>query len=188
VSGEACGATDRGWPWVPPWGPEGPERPSPRPQDPEDPPADERGQPPCPTRTHRLGITATCPLGCVSHPCAGKASDQRLAERAGAPVPPGSGRDQEQGWEGVFLPGITRFHPQNTPRGGERTPPEQATHRRLSAISSRSEHAMGGVKRESMGQDNIRLVKDGLRDCLMESCGGLPHFRLPYRPWHSTSS
>ena len=74
--------------------------------------------------------------------------------------------------------------PQKKPRGGEFTPPENATNRRLSSISIRIEHAIGRVKRDRMVKDKRRLFKDGIRDTMRETCGGLHHFRLQYRPWH----
>jgi hypothetical protein len=85
-----------------------------------------------------------------------------MAERAGDTLPPGSCLDQEKGFQGFVLPGITIFQPQKTPRGGELTPPEQATNRRISSISIRIEHASGGVKRDRMVKANIRLLKDGI--------------------------
>ena len=96
----------------------------------------------------------------LSHTCAGKASDQSLAERAGSPLPPGSGLDQEQGFQGFFLLGSTLVPPKQTPRGGELTPPEHATTRRLSSISIRIEPAMGGVTRGRMVTDTI-LPREG---------------------------
>jgi hypothetical protein len=101
-----------------------------------------------------------------------------------SPLPPGSGLDQEKGFQGLFLPGITIVQPKNTPPGGELTPPEQATNQRISSISIRIEHAIGGVKRYRIVKDNIRLLKDGIRDSMMEACGGWHNFRLQYRPWH----
>jgi hypothetical protein len=83
----------------------------------------------------------------LSHTCAGKASDKSLAELAGYTLPPGSCLYQDKGFQGFFLPGITIVQPKKTLRGGELTPPEQATNRRMSSISIRIEHAIGGVKR-----------------------------------------
>jgi hypothetical protein len=128
-------------------------------------------------------IRETCHVCFWSHTCAGQASDQRLAALAGETLPPGSCLDQDQGVQGVVLPGITLFQAKQTPRGGELTPPEQATTRRLASSSIRMEHAHGGVKRERMVQDNIRLSKDGLRDTMMDTCCGLHTFRLQCRPW-----
>jgi hypothetical protein len=124
----------------------------------------------------------------LSHTCEGKASEKSMAELAGSTLPPGSGLEQEKGFQGCFLPGITLFQAKKTPRGGELTPPdEQATNRRLSSISIRIEHAIGGVKRDRMVKDNIRLLKDGIRETMMEICWGLPNFRLQSRPWRYAS-
>jgi hypothetical protein len=43
------------------------------------------------------------------------------------------------------------------------------------------------VKRYRMVKDKIRLLKDGIRDIMMETCCGLHNFRLQYRPWHYAS-
>jgi hypothetical protein len=85
------------------------------------------------------------------------------------------------------MPGITIVQPKKTPRGGELTPPEQATNRRISSIRIRIDHAIGGVKRSRIVKDKIRLLKDGIRDTIMETCCGLHNFRLQYRPWHYAS-
>jgi len=115
----------------------------------------------------------------------GKASQTSMAELSGYPLPAGSGLDQDQGVQGFFRPGGTVFQPQKNPRGGELTPPERATNGQSSSIRRRIEHAIGGVKRDRGGKDTIRLLKDGIRDAVMEPCCGLPNFRLEYRPWHS---
>ena len=129
-------------------------------------------------------INETGHIDCLSHPCEGQASEKSLAELAGDPLPPGSGLDQDQGCQGFSLQDVTIVQPKKTPRGGELPPPEQATNRRSSSIRIRIEHAIGGVKRYRMVKDNIRLLKDGLRDAVMDTCGGLHNFRLQYRPWH----
>ena len=100
-----------------------------------------------------------------------------------SPLPPGSGLDHDKGFQGVSLQEVTSVQPKNTPPGGALTPPEQATHRRMSSISMRMEHAIGGVKRYSIVKDNIRLLTDGMRDTIMDTCGGLHNVRLQYRPW-----
>ena len=67
---------------------------------------------------------------------------------------------------------------------------EDGTATLLGVVSGaiRIEHAIGGVKRDRMVKDNIRLVKDGIHDIMMETCGGLNNFRLLYRPWHYANS
>ena len=51
-------------------------------------------------------------------------------------------------------------------------------------IRIRIEHALGGVKRDRIVKDQSRLIKDGIRESIMETCGGLPNFPLQDRPWH----
>jgi DDE superfamily endonuclease len=129
-------------------------------------------------------ITETCHVCFLSHTYEGNASDKSVAELAGYTLPPGSCLDQEKGFQGFCLQNVTIVQPKKKPLGGELTPPEQATNRRLSSIRIRIEHAIGGVKRYRIVKDNIRLLKDGMRDAVMETCGGLHNFRLQYRPWH----
>jgi hypothetical protein len=132
-------------------------------------------------------IHETCPVCFVSHTDDGNASEKRLAELAGDPWPPGSCLDHDQGFQGCCLQDVTSVQPKTTPPGGERTPPEQATHRRRSSSSLRSEDALGGVKRDRIVKDNIRLLQDGMRDAVRETCGGWHHVRLQHRPWHYAS-
>jgi DDE superfamily endonuclease len=123
-------------------------------------------------------------MGCVSATSEGKANDNSLAELEGDRVPPGSGLSQELGFQGFVLADVTSIQPQKKPRGGELTPPENATNRRSSSSRIRIEQAIGGVKRFRLVNDKIRLWKDRIRDTVMETCCGLHNFRLEYRPWH----
>jgi hypothetical protein len=132
-------------------------------------------------------LNETCHLCFLSPTGEGKASDKSIAELAGYTLPPGSCLEQDKGFQGFVLPGITIVQPKKTPRGGELTPPEKATNGRISSIRIRIEHAMGGVKRSRMVKDKIRLLTDGIRDTMMETCCGLHNFRVQYRPWHYAS-
>jgi DDE superfamily endonuclease len=123
----------------------------------------------------------------LSHTYEGKASAIRLAELAGYTLPPGSCLYQDKGFQGFCLQDVTIVQPKKTPPGGELTPPEEATNRRISSIRIRIEHVIGGVKRDRIVKDNIRLLKDRVRDTIMETCGGVHNFRLQYRPWHYAS-
>jgi hypothetical protein len=163
---------------------DGTERPIHRPTDPEEQQEYDRGQKKCHTLKNLLVITETCHVGFLSHTCEGQASDKSLAEEAGYPLPSGSCLHQDKGFQGFFQDGITIFQPKKTPPGGELTPPEKAANRRLSSIRIRIEQAIGGVKRDRIVKDTIRLLKDGIRDTVMDTCGGLHNFRLHYRPWH----
>ena len=119
----------------------------------------------------------------LSHTSEGKASDKSLAEEAGYTFPPGSCLYQDKGFQGFCLEDVTIVQPKIKPPGGELTPPEKATNRRISSIRIRIEHAIGGVKRDRIVKDKIRLLKDGIRDTVMETCCGLHDVRLQYRPW-----
>ena len=114
----------------------------------------------------------------------GKANDKSLADLEGYTLPQGSCLYQDMGFQGFTLNGITIVQPKKTPRGGELTLPEKAANRAISSIRIRIEHAIGGVKRYRIVKDKIRLLKDGLRDTIMETCCGLHNFRLQYRRWH----
>jgi hypothetical protein len=115
---------------------------------------------------------------------AGKAHDTSLAALEGYTLPRGRGLDQDLGFQGDTGEGITIVHPKNKPPGGALTPPENAAKRAISSLRSRIEHAIGGVKRYRRVKDTIRLLTDGIRDTIMETCGGLHNFRRQYRPWH----
>jgi hypothetical protein len=117
----------------------------------------------------------------------GKANDKSLADLEGYSLPSGSCLYQDMGFQGFVLAGITIVQPKKKPRGGELTPQEKATNRRISSIRIRIEHAIGGVKRYRIVKDKIRLLKDRIRDAVMETCCGLHNFRLQYRPWNYAS-
>jgi hypothetical protein len=114
----------------------------------------------------------------------GKEHDKSLADLAGYTLPRGSYLDQDLGVQGYTREGITIVQPKKKPRGGELTPPEKVAKRAISSIRIRIEHAIGGVKRYRMVKDKIRLLKDRMRDTIMETCCGLHNFRLQYRPWN----
>jgi hypothetical protein len=132
-------------------------------------------------------IDDACQICFLSATYEGKANDKTLAELEGYRLPPGSYLYQDMGFQGFVLADVTIIQPKKKPRGGELTPPEKATNRRISSIRIRIEHAIGGVKRYRIVKDKIRLLKDGIRDTVMETCCGLHNFRLQYRPWHYAS-
>ena len=166
---------------------DGTARPIHRPSDPEEPQEYDSGKKTCHTLNNLLVITETCQVCFLRHTSEGQASDKRLAEEAGYTLPPGSCLYQDQGFQGFCLEDITIVQPTKKPPGGELTPPEKAANRRSSSIRIRLEHASGGVKRYRIVKDKIRLLKDGIRDAVMETCCGLHNVRLRYRPWHYAS-
>jgi hypothetical protein len=163
---------------------DGTERPIHRPTDPEAQEEYDSGKKKGHTRTNLLVISETCHICCLSPTCEGNASVKSLAELAGDPLPPSSCLYQEKGFQGFSLQDVTIVQPKKKPPGGELTPPEKATNRRIASIRSRIEHAIGGVKRDRIVKDKIRLLKDRLRDAVMETSCGLHNVRLQHRPWH----
>jgi hypothetical protein len=166
---------------------DGTERPIHRPTDPEEQQEYDSGKKQCHTRNNLLVIQETCHVCCLSHTWEGKATEKSMAKWSGYRLPPGSCLYQDQGFQRFFLPDMTIFQPKKTPPGGELASPEKETNRRISSIRIRIEHANGGVKRDRIVKDKIRLLKDGIWDTVLETCCGLHNFRLQYRPWHYAS-
>jgi hypothetical protein len=129
-------------------------------------------------------INETCHICFLSPTYEGRMHDKTIAELEGYRLPPGSCLYQDMGFQGFFLADVTLMQPKKKPRGGELTPPEKAINCRISSIRIRIEHAIGGVKRYRIVKDKIRLLKDRIRDTVMETCCGLHNFRLQYRPWY----
>jgi hypothetical protein len=88
-------------------------------------------------------INETCHVCFLSHTYEGKASDKSLAELAGYTLPPGSSLYQDRGFQGFCLQDVTIVQPKKTPPGGELTPPETATNRRISSIRIRIRQYQG---------------------------------------------
>ena len=187
VCGEVRDASDgRRLHYAPLWH-DGTERPIHRPADPAAQQEYDRGKKKGHTRKNLLLSTETCQVCFLSHPSEGKASDKSLAELSGYTLPPGSWLDHDKGFQGFCLEDVTIVHPKKKPSDRELTPPEPATNRRIASIRIRIEHAIGGVKRYRIVKGKIRLLKEGIGDAVMETCCGLPNFRLQYRPWHYAS-
>jgi DDE superfamily endonuclease len=129
-------------------------------------------------------IDEACHICFLSATYEGKIHDKSLADLEGYTFPPGSGLYQDMGFQGFILAGVTIIQPKKKPRGGELTLLDKAANRAISSIRIRIEHAIGGVKRYRMVKDKIRLLKDRIRDTVMETCCGLHNFRLQYRPWN----
>jgi DDE superfamily endonuclease len=127
-------------------------------------------------------IDETCHICFLSATYEGKAQDKSLADLEGYPLPRGSCLYQDMVFQGYTCDGITIVQPKKTPPGGELTPPEKAANRSISSIRIRIEHAIGGVKRDRIVKDKRYLLKDGIRDTIMETYCGLHNFRLQYRP------
>jgi DDE superfamily endonuclease len=112
----------------------------------------------------------------------GKANDKSLAGLEGYTRLYGSYFYQDRGFQGYMCDGSTIVQPKKSPPDGELTPLEKAAKRVISSIRIHIEHAIGWVKHYRMVKEKIRLLKDGIRNTVMETCCGLHKFRLQYRP------
>jgi hypothetical protein len=130
----------------------------------------------CHTIKNLLMIDETCQICFLSATYEGKANDKSLADLEGYTLPHGSGLYQDMGFQGYTREGMTIFQPKKNPPGGELTPLEKAQNRLISSIRIRIEHAIGGVKRYRIVKDKIRLLEDGIRDTIMDTCCGLHTF------------
>jgi hypothetical protein len=163
------------------------ERPIHRPIDPEDQQDYYSGKKTCHTVKNLLIIDETGHICFLSATVEGKEHDKNLAELAGYTLPRESHLYQDRGFQSFVLDEIMIIQPKKKPRGGKLTPPEKAQNRLISSIRIRIEHAIGGIKRYRMVKDKMRLLKDGIRDTITETCCGLHNFRLQYRPWNYTN-
>ena len=88
-----------------------------------------------------LVINETCHMGCLRATDDGKANDKRLADLEGDTFPPGSGLDQDLGFQGDTGAGITIVQPKKKPPGGElahrRKPPIVPSHPSASGSNTR---------------------------------------------------
>ena len=73
--------------------------------------------------------------------------------------------------------------PTRKPRGHELTPEQQVANHALARRRVRIEHGNRSVKRCRIVKDTLRLVKQGVRDLVMELCCALHNFRVRLTPW-----
>jgi DDE superfamily endonuclease len=67
------------------------------------------------------------------------------------------------------------------PRGGELSPAEKHTNRKLARIRVQVEHALAGVKRSRIVKDVLRNTKEGMSDEVMDTACGLHNLRVDNR-------
>ena len=68
-------------------------------------------------------------------------------------------------------------------RGGELSAEQKAYNQHVSRRRVRIEHVNGSVKRYRIVKEIIRLLKDGVRDLVMEICCALHNLRVRLTPW-----
>ncbi len=113
----------------------------------------------------------------------GRVHDKRLADAAPYPLPEGSHLLQDLGFQAFTLDGVTTHTPHKKPRGGTLTDAQKADNRQLARRRIRIEHVNSSVKRCRLLKDTLRLLKEGVRDMVIEICSALHNFRVRLTPW-----
>jgi len=113
----------------------------------------------------------------------GSVPDKRLADATPYPLPQGSHLLQDRGFQAFTLDGVTTHTPYKKPRGGTLTDEQKAANRQLARRRIRVEHVNSSVKRCRIVKDTLRLIKDGVRDMVIEICSALHNFRVRLTPW-----
>lgn len=119
----------------------------------------------------------------LSETVEGKRHDKAIADATPYPLPPGSALMQDLGLLGFNLEGVSIIMPVKKPRGGELSAEQKAYNQHVSRRRVRIEHVNGSVKRCRIVKEIIRLLKDGVRDLVMEICCALHNLRVRLNPW-----
>ena len=119
----------------------------------------------------------------LSDTTAGKTHDKKIADATPYPLPAGSILLQDLGFQGFSLEGVQIIMPAKKPRGGELTLEQKESNREISRRRVSIEHVNSSVKRCRVIKDTLRLLKEGIRDFIMEVCCALHNFRIDLVPW-----
>ena len=161
---------------------DGTERPLPRPHDATAPTRCDRGKKKRHLLNNLLLVTRALRLLFLRETCPGRVHDKRIAATAPYPLPAGSQRLQEVGFQACTLDGVDILQPTKKPRGQELTRAQKAKHRRLARRRVRIEPVNSRVKRCRMRKETIRVWKAGMRAMVMDIGCALQNFRVRLTP------
>jgi len=130
-----------------------------------------------------LLVNAPLTILFLSETAEGHVHDKRLADATPYPLPAGSQLLQDLGFLAFTLPQVEILMPTKKPRGHALTPEQQAANHAVARRRVRIEHVNSSVKRCRIVKDTLRLLKQGLRDLVMEICCALHNFRVRLTPW-----
>jgi len=128
-------------------------------------------------------VNAPLTLLFLRETAAGHGQDKRLAAATPYPLPAGSQLLPDRGFLAFTLPQVELLLPTRKPRGHELTPEQKVANPALARRRVRIEHVNSSVKRCRILKDTLRLVKQGVRDLVMELCCALHNFRVRLTPW-----
>ena len=117
----------------------------------------------------------------LSQTYAGRAADKASADWEGIAYPPGTVLYKDSGFQGYEPAGAETHQAKKKPPGGELSPAEKRTNRKLSRIRVRVEHTLAGVKRNRIVKDVLRNTGEDVSDAAMETSCGLHNLRVDNR-------
>jgi len=141
------------------------------------------GKKKCHTLKNLLLVNTWLTILFLSDTHEGRIHDKALADTTPYRLPPGSRLLQDLGFLAFTPDQVEVIMPTKKPRGGELTPEQKAANQVIARRRVRIEHVISSVKRCRVVKDTIRLVKEGVRDMVMEICCALHNFRVRITPW-----
>jgi len=107
----------------------------------------------------------------------GSKHDKRIMDDSGPTLPPGSGLDQDTGFQGYAPAGVAVRQPKKKPVNGALTEEEKARNREISRERIGVEHSIGGMKVSRIAADKLRNRRVGFDDLVVEAAAGLHNLR-----------
>ncbi len=116
-----------------------------------------------------------------THP--GTVHDKRIVDATPSPLPQGSHLLQDLGFLVFTLEGVIIEMPTKKPEKRELTDEQKAANQAKARRRVAIEQGNRSVKRCRILKEVCRLLRQGVRDLIMEICCALHNFRLRLDPW-----
>jgi hypothetical protein len=113
----------------------------------------------------------------------GTVHDKRIADTTPYPLPAGSHLLQDLGFMAFTLEGVIIEMPTKKPKGGQLPAEQKMVNQALARRRVAIEHVNSSIKRCRILKDVCRLLRQGMRDLVMEIGCALHTFRLRLSPW-----
>ncbi len=162
---------------------DGTERRIQRPKDADQQKSSYSGKKKCHTVKNVVLVDKQLTIQFLSPTYPGRVHDKRIADTNPYPLPHGSHLLQDLGFLAFTLEGVTIEMPTKKPRGGQLTAEQKAANQALAGRRVTIEHVNSSIKRCRILKEVCRLLREGVRDLVMEICCALHNFRLRLDPW-----
>ena len=167
----------------PPFCHDGTQRRIQRPKDQDEQKSHYSGKKKCHTVKNVLLVDKELTIQFLSPTLPGTVHDKRVVDATPSPLPQGSHLLQDLGFLGFTLEGVIIEMPTKKPKKGELTDEQKAANQAKARRRVAIEHVNSSVKRCRILKDVCRLLRQGVRDLVMEICCALHNFRLRLHPW-----